>query len=112
MNGRELDAAIEQANRIFRRQYQPSDRPQRNAEPPTSEPKEIDWPSESLDAERCFGQSHARLFVYLGRKVRTPGGPGTLLQVFTDRVTVLLDAELCKCAVFTPQEVAPCDWSV
>jgi hypothetical protein len=68
-----------------------------------------DWPPESHDRVRRFGQPHARLFPFLGRKVRTPAGPGTLQQVFADRVTVLLDSELSKCAVFAPQEVAPCD---
>jgi hypothetical protein len=59
-----------------------------------------------------FSQPHAWLFPFLGRKVRTPAGPGTLQQVFADRVTVLLDSELSKCASFTPNEVAPCDWSI
>ena len=59
-----------------------------------------------------FGQPHAWLFPFLGRKVRTPSGPGTLLQVFAERVAVALDTELSKCAVFTPQEIAPCDWRV
>jgi hypothetical protein len=70
-----------------------------------------DWPPESHDRMRRFGP-HARLFPFLGRKVRTPAGSGTLQQVFADRVTVLLDSERNKCAVFAPQEVAPCDWSV
>jgi hypothetical protein len=65
----------------------------------------------SIDAERRFGQPHAKLFPFLGRKVRTPDGPGTLLQVFAERVTVLLDSDLSSCAMFTPEEVAPCDWS-
>ena|ERR1700690_3575892 len=65
----------------------------------------------SIEAKRKFGQSHASLFPFLGRKVRTPGGPGTLQQVFAERVTVLLDSELSKCAVFTPDEVMPCEWS-
>jgi hypothetical protein len=73
-----------------------------------SEPVQ-DWPPESHDEVRRFGQPHARLFPFLGRKVRTPSGPGTLLQVFADRVTVLLDSELSRCAVFTPLEIAPCD---
>lgn len=60
------------------------------------------WPLESIVAERRFGQSHAMLFPFLGRKVRTPDGTGTLLQVFADRVTVLLDSDLHKCAVFPP----------
>jgi hypothetical protein len=65
------------------------------------------WPSESLDAERRFGQPHAKLFPFIGRKVRTPSGPGTLLQVFAERVTVLLDSELSRCAWFAPGELEP-----
>ena len=65
------------------------------------------WPSASADAERRFGQPHARLFPFLGRKVWTPVGPGTLLQVFADRVTVLLDSELSKCSFFRPTEIEP-----
>jgi hypothetical protein len=70
------------------------------------------WPPESLDAERRFGQPHAKLFPYLGRKVRTPAGPGTLVQVFADRVTVLLDLELTRCVFFQPQEIEPIIWGV
>jgi hypothetical protein len=65
------------------------------------------WPPASTDAERRFRQPHARLFPFLGRKVRTPGGPGTLLLVFADHVTVLLDSELSKCAFFRPAEIEP-----
>jgi hypothetical protein len=65
------------------------------------------WPPESLDAERRFGQPHAKLFPFIGRKVRTPAGPGTLIQVFAERVTVLLDCELRKCARFHPEKVTP-----
>jgi tubulysin polyketide synthase-like protein len=65
------------------------------------------WPTESHEAERRFGQPHAKLFPFLGRKVRTPGGPGTLLQVFAERVTVLLDRDLRKCTFFSPREVEP-----
>ena len=64
-------------------------------------------PSESLDAEGRFNQAHARLFPFLGRKVRTPKGPGTLLQVFAGRVTVLLDADMNKCSFFSPTEIQP-----
>jgi hypothetical protein len=68
---------------------------------------EIGWPPESRDAERRFGQPHARLFPFIGRKVRTPGGPGTLLQVFADRVTVLLDSQLARCSYFSPGQIKP-----
>jgi hypothetical protein len=110
MNATELNAAIEQANRIFSRQYRPGDGVQRNAEQPTSEPKETDWPSKSLDVERRFGQPHAKLFPFIGRKVRTPGGPGALIQVFADRVTVVLDSELSRCTSFRPAEIEPVSW--
>lgn len=66
-----------------------------------------DWPLESRDKVRRFGQSHARLFLFIGRKVRTPGGPGTLLQVFADRATVVLDSQLSQCSVFVPSEIEP-----
>jgi hypothetical protein len=66
------------------------------------------WRPESLDAELRFGQPHARLFPFIGRKVRTPSGPGTLLQVFADRATVLLDSERDQgCVRFLPHEVIP-----
>jgi hypothetical protein len=70
------------------------------------------WPLESEEQMRKFGQPHARLFPFIGRKVRTPAGPGTLIQVFAHRVTVLLDSELSKCTMFTPDEIVPCDWTV
>jgi len=63
------------------------------------------WPPQSIATEGRFGQSHAKLFPFLGRKVRTPVGPGTLIQVFADRVTVLLDSNLDKCTVFSLEEI-------
>jgi hypothetical protein len=49
---------------------------------------------------QCSQLSTARKAVpYLG-KVRTPSGPGTLLQVFAEPVTVLLDAEFSLCKFF------------
>jgi len=72
--------------------------------------EEATWPPASLDAERRFGQPHAKLFPFLGRKVRTPAGPGTLLQVFSERVTVLLDSELTHCSFFRPAEIEPVSW--
>jgi hypothetical protein len=64
-------------------------------------------PAGSLDAELRFGQPHAKLFPFLGRKVRTPAGLGMLLQVFADRCTVLLDSDLAQCARFAPGEIEP-----
>lgn len=59
------------------------------------------------ETERWHGQPHAVLFPYLGRKVRTPKGAGTLIQVFADRVTVLLECDLHRCVFFHPKEVEP-----
>jgi hypothetical protein len=59
------------------------------------------------ESERCFARPHAKLFPFLGRKVRTPAGPGTLLQVFANRATVLLDSELSRCSLFAPGEIKP-----
>lgn len=61
----------------------------------------------SLAAEQRFGQPHAKLFPFLGRKVRTPRGPGTLIQVLAERVTVLLDSKRDKCNFFTPMQIEP-----
>jgi hypothetical protein len=66
-----------------------------------------DSPPEALDAEGRFNQAHAKLFPFLGRKVRTPKGPGTLLQVFAGRVTVLLDTDINRCSFFSPTEIQP-----
>ncbi len=68
------------------------------------------WPPESIDYEQRFGQPHAKLFPFIGRKVLTPAGPGTLLQVFRDTVTVVLDSEVKNCARFAPGEVEPASW--
>jgi hypothetical protein len=70
------------------------------------------WPPESVDAERRIAQPHAKLFPFIGRKVRTPDGPGTLIQVFAERVTVILDSELSKCAAFHPEEIEPVCWEL
>ena len=70
------------------------------------------WPPESFEIERRFAQPHAKLFPFLGRKVRTPGGPGTLIQVFTDRATVVLDSEISRCSFFLPGQIEPVSWEV
>lgn len=43
----------------------------------------------------------------MDRRVKTPRGPGALLQVFMSRVAVLLDAEPGKIAFFPPSDVRP-----
>jgi hypothetical protein len=80
--------------------------------PRSAQVEEATWPLGSLDAERRFGQSHAKLFPFIGRKVRTPVGSGVLLQVFAARVTVLLDAEFDRCSFFRPTEIEPASWEV
>jgi hypothetical protein len=70
------------------------------------------WPLESLDGERRFGEPHARLFRFIGRKVRTPEGAGTLVQVLRDRATVLLDRDADKCAWFEPGQIEPISWEL
>jgi len=118
MNSTELDAAIEQANRVFSRQYRRDGVAQQNDASPevsrSASPSSRGGarPPVSLDAERRFGQPHAKLFPFIGRKVRTPAGPGTLLQVFAERVTVVLDSELSRCASFRPAEIEPISWEL
>lgn len=118
MNNTELDEAIEQANRIFSRQHSPA--PEWMGQPvqreglrrsSTSRPKDI-CPPASLDAERSFGQPHTKLFPFIGRKVRTPAGAGTLLQVFAGRVTVVLDSEMSRCSIFRPAQIEPVSWDL
>ena len=45
------------------------------------------WPPECWASERKYGRRVARLYPLIGRQnaVRTPLGPGTLLQAFEDR---------------------------
>jgi hypothetical protein len=63
--------------------------------------------TEKLESLSPSTQLHIKLFPFIGRKVRTPGGLGTLLQVFADRATVVLDSKLCQCSFFAPGEIAP-----
>jgi hypothetical protein len=72
---------------------------------PTSIPQGTPARQQDSPSGNRFGQPHADLFPLLGRKVRTPKGPGTLLQVFADRTIVLLDADLEKCSWFRPEEI-------
>lgn len=118
MNTTELDAAIEQANRVFSSRY-PSDGAESEApksQDASGEPfpsLRVDtWPPVSLNAERRFGQAHAKLFPFIGRKVRTPHGPGTLIQVFSERVTVVIESELSLCRFFRPAEIEPVRWEL
>ena len=72
----------------------------------------VDLSAASQDAERRFAAPHARLFPFLGRKVRTPAGVGTLIQVFAQRCTVVLDSQASQCARFSPDEIEPVSWEL
>jgi hypothetical protein len=79
--------------------------PRVESEPAPEPPRRL---RQSESAVRRFHlQQHAKLFPFIGRKVRTPAGLGTLLQVFADRCTVVLDSHLAQCARFPPSEVEP-----
>ena len=65
------------------------------------------WPAECLEAERRFGQRHARLFPLLDQTVETPQGPGRLVQVFAERVAVELTHSPGRMAYLLPDEVRP-----
>jgi hypothetical protein len=111
MTPEQLDAAIAEANRVGSKNYTPETClavAERAEEASWDTDGRTDpWLTESLDAERRFAQPHAKLFPFLGRKVRTPEGPGTLLQVFANRVAVLLDSQLTRCSMFHPREIQP-----
>jgi hypothetical protein len=120
MDQTELDRAIAQANWIFSRRYGTEPNVTEVMNLATVKPEIIGeaeeaqstnrWSPESLQYETRFSQPHAKFFPFLGRKVRTPNGPGTLIQVFADRVTVLLDAELSRCSFFHPGQIEPACW--
>ena len=118
MDQTELDRAIAQANWIFSRRYIAKPNVTDSTVTPDIMPDSREtqsdnpWPPESLQYEARFSQPHAKLFPFLGRKVRTPNGPGTLVQVFADRVTVLLDAELSRCSFFPPIQIEPVCWDL
>jgi len=107
-----LDSLIEELERVVWQAPVPPVSPQVVSQPAFLSAGGNAWPPESLAAERRFGQPHARLFPFLGRKIRTPAGPGTLLQVFADRVTVLLDSELSRSSFFRPADVEPASWEL
>jgi hypothetical protein len=111
-----LDALIEELQAgtwtppVATRIAPPAPGPRGEAQSITPAPAQQNWPPTSLDALRRFGQPHAKLFPFIGRKVRTPRGPGTLIQVFEDGATVVLDSELSRCSFFVPGEIKPVSW--
>jgi hypothetical protein len=71
------------------------------------------WSSENLYAQERFECLAARLYPFIGRRVRTTLGLGTVLRVSRNRVTVLLDVETTKpekgqkANCFRPTDICP-----
>ena len=65
------------------------------------------WPPESLESERRFGCPEAWLFPFLEKRVLTPDGPGRLVQVFSERVAVILESNPSQLSFFVPSDIAP-----
>lgn len=65
------------------------------------------WPEASRDAVQSFRFPCARLYPFLGREILTPEGSGQLLQVFPERLTVVLDPQPERASVFLPSELRP-----
>ncbi len=65
------------------------------------------WPSECLASELKFGTYEARLYPLLQRMVRTPQGPGKLVQVFAGRAAVILTSQPEAVCFLDPCSVRP-----
>jgi hypothetical protein len=65
---------------------------------------ETDWPRECIESEKRMGMRYARLFPLLGREVRIPSGRGVLVQVFAERVAVIVSG---KINFLSPDKVLP-----
>ncbi len=66
------------------------------------------WPADCAESAVKFGRPYARLFPLIGKKVRTPKGPGILEQVLGPRtVRVALDSNPRKMTTFEADEVLP-----
>lgn len=65
------------------------------------------WPQECQEAVTRLGQRHARLFPLLGKRVKTPWGPGRLIQVIASRAAVVLDRSPDTATYFLWDEVLP-----
>jgi hypothetical protein len=66
------------------------------------------WHPECLAAERKFRMPSAKLYPLLNHPVWTPTGKGTLLQVFSNHVTVHFKNEPRTCE-FRPEDIAVSD---
>jgi len=64
------------------------------------------WPPESEAQARRFGQSHARLFPFIRKRVWTPTGPGVLLSAYAEQCEILPDGAAKTIRVRT-QDVRP-----
>jgi hypothetical protein len=86
--------ALADLNAKPHRQSEPSaqSRAVAKLEAESPEPKQTPWPAASLEAEQRFGQSHARLFPFIHKRVWTPAGIGILLSVFLEQCEILPDS--------------------
>jgi hypothetical protein len=103
---------LERALKALEALNSPETVPATTPAPTTAKQQPGEWPEESLDAARRFAQPHAKLFPFIGRKVRTPQGTGTLVQVFANRVAVVLESQLEHCAFFQPDDIEPVTWEI
>jgi hypothetical protein len=53
-----------------------------------------EWPAESLETEQRFGLCHARLFLFVERRVWTPAGTGKLYKTGADYSEIVLDGSV------------------
>ena len=64
------------------------------------------WSPGAFEAVERFGQAHARLFPFIGKRIWTPDGAGELLSVFAEQCEILLDGSL-RTARVLPEDVRP-----
>ena len=66
------------------------------------------WPMDCAESAIKFGRPYARLLPLIGKKVRTPKGPGILEQVLGPRtVRVALDNNPRRMTTFEADEIFP-----
>jgi hypothetical protein len=69
--------------------------------------EEADWPAECRRSEDKFRTKEARLYPLLYQSVRTPRGPGILVQVFGGRAAVRLKGAPDLIYFLDPSDVRP-----
>lgn len=78
----------------------------REAKPAILKALQDTWPPASMEAERRFGQAHAKLFPFIGKRVWTPAGTGELLAAFAEQSEILPDGATKTVRVRT-EDVSP-----